>query len=148
MIDLSSEGVTQTGVFPARFESLADIARFVVRAAQAAGLSSTAVCAVEMAVDEACSNIIEHAYGGEGRGDIECICHIHKDGLTVTLRDYGCPFDPDSVPEPDIHADLKDRQVGGLGLYLIRQLMDEVHFEFTPGAGNVLTMVKRKEVTP
>jgi serine/threonine-protein kinase RsbW len=98
-----------------------------------------------MAVDEACTNIIEHAYGGEGRGDIECTCQIDSDGLTVRLCDHGRPFDPSSVPEPDINAGLEERREGGLGLFLIRKLMDEVHFEFTPESGNVLTMVKWKE---
>ena len=64
----------------------------------------------------------------------------------MILRDYGRPFDPASVPEPDLHASLEDRRGSGLGLYFMRQLMDKVHFEFTPDSGNVLTMVKRKEV--
>jgi serine/threonine-protein kinase RsbW len=126
---------------------LAKIGEFVTRAAGAAGLSADAVYAVEMAVDEACTNIIEHAYGGEGRGEIECTCRVNTDKLTVTLRDRGCPFDPSSVPEPDVNAALQDRREGGLGLYLIRRLMDEVHFEFTSDSGNVLTMVKHKGMT-
>ena len=136
---------SQTLTFPGRFDSLAAISEFVVRAAEATGLDAHAIYAVQMAVDEACSNIIEHAYGGEGHGTIECTCRIKDDELTVTLRDHGRPFDPTSVPEPDLHASLEERSGGGLGLYFMRQLMDEVHFEFTPDPGNVLTMVKRKE---
>ena len=134
----------KTATFPARFDSLAAIGEFVTRAAKAAGLDARAVYAVQLAVDEACTNIIEHAYGGEGRGDIECTCITSNNGLTVILRDYGCPFDPTSVPEPDLCASLEDRKVRGLGLYCIRQLMDKVRFEFTLDSGNVLTMVKRK----
>lgn len=145
MDNLSSRSFTQTITFPGRFDSLARISQFVTHVAGAAGLGPTAVFAVEMAVDEACTNIIEHAYGGEGRGDIECTCQIDGDGLTVRLRDHGRPFDPSSVPEPDIYAGLEERREGGLGLFLIRKLMNEVHFEFTPESGNVLTMVKRKE---
>ncbi|HEC36082.1 MAG TPA: ATP-binding protein [Anaerolineae bacterium] len=137
--------ITQTRVFPGRFDSLAAISEFVARAAEAAGLDACAVYGVRMAVDEACSNIIEHAYGGEGRGDIECTCVIAGDGLTVTLRDHGRPFDPASVPEPDLYTCLENRKVGGLGVYFIRQLMDEVHFEFTSDSGNVLTMVRHRE---
>jgi serine/threonine-protein kinase RsbW len=135
---------SQTRAFPGRFDSLAAIGEFVSRAAEAAGLDARAVYSVQMAVDEACSNIIEHAYGGEGRGNIECTCRVDDDGLTVVLRDEGRFFDPTSVPTPDLHANLEDRTGGGLGLYFMRQLMDEVHFEFTPGSGNLLTMVKRK----
>jgi len=135
----------QTLTFPGRFDSLAAISEFVARAAEAAGLDARAVYQVELAVDEACSNIVEHAYGGEGHGDIELTCRINSDGLTVMLRDYGRPFDPTGVPPPDLHASLEDRDLGGLGLYFMRQLMDEVHFEFTPDSGNLLTMVKRKQ---
>jgi serine/threonine-protein kinase RsbW len=135
----------KTATFPARFDTLAAIGEFVTQAAEAAGLDARAVYAVQLAVDEACSNIIEHAYGGEGRGDIECTCMVNNSGLTVILRDYGRPFDPASMPEPDLCASLEDRQARGLGLYLIRQLMDKVRFEFTADSGNVLTMVKRKE---
>jgi serine/threonine-protein kinase RsbW len=131
--------------FPGRFDSLTAISEFVTRAAQAAGLDTRAVCAVQLAVDEACSNIIEHAYGGAGRGDIECTCRTNGDGLTVILRDHGRPFDPTSVPEPDLRARLEDRKGNGLGFYFMRQLMDKVHFESDLGSGNVLTMVKRRE---
>jgi serine/threonine-protein kinase RsbW len=147
MDDVSPSSSTQTRTFPGQFNSLAKISEFVTRAAGAVGLSEDAVYAVEMAVDEACTNIIAHAYGGEGRGDIECTCQINGDKLTVTLRDRGGPFDPSRVPEPDVDAALQDRREGGLGLYLIRRLMDEVHFEFTPDSGNILTMVKCKEST-
>ena len=134
----------QTLTFPGRFDSLAAISEFVSRAAEAAGLDARAVYALQMAVDEACTNIIEHAYGGEGRGDVECTCRINNDGLTVALRDYGRPFDPTSVPQPDLHASLEDRNGSGLGLYFMRHLMDEVRFECTPDSSNVLTMVKLK----
>jgi serine/threonine-protein kinase RsbW len=138
---------SQTRTFPGRFDSLAAISEFVTRAARAAGLDARAVDAVQLAVDEACSNIVEHAYGGEGRGDIECTCRVDSDGLTVVLRDHGRPFDPSSVPEPDLSPSLDDAACtgGGLGLYFVRQLMDQVHFEFTADSGNVLTLVKRKE---
>ena len=139
---------SQTATFPGRFDSLAAIGEFVSQAAEAAGLDDRAVYEVQMAVDEACSNIIEHAYGGEGHGPIECICRVEDEGLTVVLYDQGRRFDPSSVPAPDLSSRLEDRTGGGLGLYFMRQLMDEVRFEFTPDAGNRLTMVKRKGTAP
>jgi anti-sigma regulatory factor (Ser/Thr protein kinase) len=131
--------------FPGRYESLAKIAKFVTQAAVQAGLNETAIFAVQMSVDEACSNIIEHAYGGENIGDIDCTCKIDSQGLTVILHDWGAPFDPEKVPEPDLTSPLEKRKEGGLGLFFIRKLMDEVHFEFSAEKGNTLTMVKRKE---
>ena len=136
----------QKAVFPGRFDSLAAIGEFVTRAAEDAGLDARAAYQVQMAVDEACSNIITHAYSGEGHGVIECSYHIDDTSLTVTLRDYGQPFDPTRKPPPDLHTSLQERNEGGLGLYFIHTLMDEVRFEFTSGSGNVLTLVKFREV--
>lgn len=135
----------QTRIFPARYESLAAIDQFIVDAAERAGFDSCTVYQIQLAVDEACSNIIEHAYGGEDRGIIECTQRLHDEDLTIVLRDYGQPFDPETVPEPNIKADLEERGEGGLGLYFIFQIMDEVVFDFDSEAGNVLTLVKRKE---
>jgi len=131
--------------FPGQFSSLTAIGEFVVRAAQDAGLDERAVYGVQMAVDEACSNIIEYGYDGGGDGEIECVCRINEIGMTVILRDQGEAFDPDCVPEPDTHADLEDRDGGGLGVYFMRKLTDEMSFEHTTDSGNVLTLVKRKE---
>jgi len=128
-----------------RFDSLRLVSEFVTRAAQDAALDESEVYAVDMAVDEACANIIGHAYGGEGRGDIEITCRIGEDGLTVVLRDRGRPFDPTKVPHPDLEAPLEGREEGGLGMFLMRRLMDRVEYESRPGSGNVLTMVKRHQ---
>jgi serine/threonine-protein kinase RsbW len=98
-----------------------------------------------MAVDEACANIIGHAYGEEGLGDIEVSYRIDGNGLTLSLRDFGRPFDPTGVPQPDLDSPLEARSAGGLGLYLMRKLMDRVEFESSPDAGNVLTLVKLRE---
>lgn len=96
-----------------------------------------------MAVDEACSNIIEHAYGGEGNGDIRCTCLVGGDTITITLLDHGKSFDPSKVPHPNLSKNLEDRDAHGLGLYFIRKWMDEVSFK-SNGVENILTMVKRK----
>ena len=135
----------QTATFPGEFASLAAIENFVSPAAEAAGFDARAVYSVTMAVDEACTNIIEHAYQGEGGGPIECTYQIHPDRFTVILRDFGAPFDPTIVPPPDLEASLLDRDVGGLGVHFMRNLMDAIRFEFTPDSGNVLTMVKYRE---
>ena len=128
--------------FPARFDSLAAICDFVTQRAQVAGLGPRAVYAVQVAVDEACSNIIEHAYGGQERGTIECTCSTKHDRLIIQLHDHGRPFDLDTVPKPDLQADLHERHAGGLGVFFIQQLMDAVQFESIPGKGNTLTLTK------
>ncbi len=118
---------------------------FACQAALDAGMDNRECYAVKLAVDEACSNIIEHAYSGKEGEEIEITCDTADTGLTVIIRDHGRSFEPASIPIPDLNAELKDRKVGGLGFYLIKQLMDEVRFERMGEAGNVLTMVKRRE---
>lgn len=134
-----------TMVVPGRYENLVKIGEFVRQAAQAAGLDSFSVYQVETAVDEACTNIIEHAYGKEGIGDIECTCRTGPNEITIVLRDWGKPFNPAKIRPPNLKAPLKKRQAHGLGLHFINEWMDEVDFQFTGETGNVLTMIKRKE---
>lgn len=134
----------------AQFENLDLIRTFVGQQAEACGLAPRAIYAVQLAVDEAFTNIVEHAYGGECEENIKCTCQITEAGLVIILRDCGTPFNPYAVPTPDIEAQLKDRDVGGLGLYFIRKLMDQVEFFFTfdpeeDRRCNVLRMVKLKE---
>jgi anti-sigma regulatory factor (Ser/Thr protein kinase) len=140
-------GSAQYLTVPGRFEYLAQIAEFVTHAARDAGLSDDDVFHVEMAVDEACSNVIEHAYA-EISGDIELTCTISEQGrLDIIIHDHGQPFDPASVPEPNVSdgANLDAMQEGGLGLYFMRKLMDEVRFQIVPEHGNTLYMTKRRK---
>jgi serine/threonine-protein kinase RsbW len=65
------------------------------------------------------------------------------DEFVVTIRDRGKPFDPSSVPAPDLHADLGERRVGGLGIYFMRKMMDEVSYSLDAEGGNELTMRKK-----
>ncbi len=140
-------GQAQRLTVPGRFEHLAQIAEFVTRAARDAGLSDDDVFHVEMAVDEACSNVIEHAYADRS-GDIELTCLSSERGrLEIIIHDRGRPFDPDAVPQPKRGeaVNIDAMQEGGLGLYFMRKLMDDVRFEFTPGDGNRLYMTKRRK---
>lgn len=133
-----------TRIFAGRYESLAEIAEFIRKEAEEAGLSFQEVFEIETAVDEAVSNVIEHAYGGEGKGDITLHCSALADGIKIIVEDTGEPFDPTCVPIPDLKAQLKDRKNHGLGYFLMCKLMDEIFFDFD-STHNVLTMVKRKK---
>ncbi len=124
-----------------RLKNLATIADFVVEAAQAADLNEKATFEVQMAVDEACTNVIKHSYRGEENGKIALCCRRAEDNFVVTIRDYGQPFDPGAIPPPDTTCGLAERCNGGLGLYFMRRLMDEVCFHFDT-EGNELTMIK------
>lgn len=130
--------------FPAKFEFLDEIREFVGGIAEAGGFSPKDIYSIQLAADEAASNIIEHAYAGVPDGEVEIACGLRGDALVITMHDHGIPFDPSKVKEPNLTADLSERQIGGLGIYLMRKLMDEVVYEQGREAGNLLTLVKRK----
>ena len=97
-----------------------------------------------MACDEACTNIIEHAYGGEGVGDIDISWQIDGERFIIEMLDNGRPFSPKEVKTPTMPTtpvDLDQLKVGGLGLHFMRTLMDKVEFSFNE-EGNRLLMIK------
>jgi anti-sigma regulatory factor (Ser/Thr protein kinase) len=130
--------------FTAKFEYLDEIRDFVGDIARAGGFSDKDVYNIQLATDEAASNIIEHAYENQPDGILELSCGVQNDRITIILTDYGKSFDPSEIPLPDLKADLSDRKIGGLGIFLMRKLMDEVHYESRPVKSNILTMIKRK----
>lgn len=129
--------------FPASFDYLDEVREFVGAKARTAGFDDKEVYSIQLAADEATSNVIEHAYGGIKDGSFEITCEVDDDQLVITLLDHGKTFDPSEVEKPDITANLSERKIGGLGIYLMRKLMDEVRYEATP-SGNILTLTKRK----
>src|SRR5512140_1393283 len=115
--------------FPARFEYLDEIRSHVAEEARAAGFAEKGVYAVQLAADEAASNIIEHAYAGQADAWFDMSCEHSNDRLTITFTDRGQSFDFSKVKKPDVKADLSDRKIGGLGVFLMHKLMDEVHYK-------------------
>lgn len=123
-------------------QNLGAIARFVADAAQALGLDARTTYAVQAAVDEACTNIILYAYQGQPGQPVTVECHEESGTCVVVIRDQGRPFDPLSIPVPNVRAPLFQRQEGGLGIYLMCAFMDDVRFRFDAERGNELTLVK------
>jgi anti-sigma regulatory factor (Ser/Thr protein kinase) len=135
----------QTVRFAAKFEFLDEIREFVGEIARAGGFSDRDVYNIQLATDEAASNIIEHAYEGVGDGLLEISCGVDGSAITIVLVDHGESFDPSEVPVPDLKADLSERKIGGLGIFLMRKLMDEVRYQAEPRKNrNILTMIKRR----
>lgn len=126
----------------ADIHQLASIREFVAQAGRDLGMDESALYHLTLAVDEACSNTIRHGYDGQV-GKIVITVEPVEDGIQTVIRDWGVPFQPDAVPVPDIAAPLDQRPKGGLGLFIIRRVMDEVQFDFDLETGNTLTMVKR-----
>lgn len=130
------------------FEDLDEMRAFVGRAAQDAGFDDSETYHVQLAVDEACSNIIEHGCHGRCDQEIEITCSDSAESFRIMIRDHGQSFDPNISELPTPSASLEDRPVGGLGIYMMRRLMDELHYETLGEAGNVLTMVKYRKQAP
>ena len=122
--------------------SLAAIRRFVRAAAAAEGLDAARLDGLVQAVDESATNVIAHGYRG-GHGEIEVDAHREGRDLAVVMRDHAPPFDPTTVPAPDRAARLASRRAGGMGVFLARELCDDVRYRPIPGGGNELTLVLR-----
>ncbi len=126
------------------YKNLNTIAQFVTEWALKAKLDERAVYAVQMAVDEACTNIIAYGYGGEGKGEIQVACRILPDRLQITVTDFGKPFLPEAMLDPAFDTPPDTLAEGGLGLFLMRQLVDNLQFEFDDGQ-NKLIMEKQND---
>jgi len=152
----------QVLVVPGRYKEIKRICEFIAAGAADAGFDANTIFHLELCCDEASTNIIEHAYGEEGVGDIAISYAVDDDDFTIVLRDTGQAFDPGNVPPPpaiggggvDVgterdsgesrHDDLADQmRIGGLGLHFIRNLMDEVTYTADRRHGNQLVMVKK-----
>jgi anti-sigma regulatory factor (Ser/Thr protein kinase) len=125
-----------------RLESLAPLLAFVDRACADAGLAGEDAFAVRLAVEEVCTNIITHGYGGGAAEPVSLAASRRPDALVVTVEDRAPLFDPADAPEPDLAADWSARPIGGVGWHLVRELMDEVHHEPAGEGGNRVTLVK------
>lgn len=96
----------------------------------------------QLAVEEVVTNVIMHGYGEAG-GEIVVSCQPGSDAIVIRVEDKAGPFDPLSLPEPDINADIEDRKIGGLGIFLTRQVMDDIAYRYE-NKKNILTLTKKK----
>jgi serine/threonine-protein kinase RsbW len=127
----------------AELSNLGAVADFIAQAARASGLDERDTYHVQMAADEAVTNVIEHAYHGRPDGQIEIYCERRGDEFIVEIRDFGKPFDPSKVGTPRVKGPLSRRTIGGLGIFFMKNLMDSVEFSSGAERGNRLRMVKR-----
>ena len=131
-----------TAIFTARHDQLKAISHFVLDAIKDAPFDNRQRYAIDLAVDEACSNIIDHAYEGANTGEIRILLDLNDQGVRITFQDDGAPFDPDCVAEPDLTSPLETRCERGLGVFLIREVMDKAAYDFSLPGINQLILVK------
>ena len=127
---------------PADLQEIAVLSEWLEAAMEKEGFSEGDILDTQLAVEESVTNIILHGYAENG-GEITIVIQLDPDQITIELADQAPPFDPLSLPEPDLEADIDERKIGGLGIFLTRKLMNAVMYRFEDGK-NILTMVKKK----
>lgn len=125
-----------------RTENLSEIRDFVKRTAEASGMIQDNIDKIMLAVDEACTNIIKHAYKSFPDGEINITISYSGKKFTVKIKDFGNSFEATSIPEPDLQKYYHEKRVGGLGMYLMKTLMDEVKYISVPGKYNEVLLSK------
>ena len=137
--------MTQEVTIPGRYDRVIDACKFIVAGAEQVGFGPDELFRIELACDEACTNVIQHAYGGEDVGTIRVAWDFTEGAFIITIYDEGRYFDADDVPEPNIPSspdDIDELKIGGLGLHFMRSLMDDVQFHNDTADSNRLVMVK------
>ena len=137
-------GVRMTSkTFPAKTDALSEILGFVEETLESCECSMKNQTAICVAIEEVFVNVASYAYG-EGSGDVTLDIGFDEASRDVTFRliDQGIPFDPLQKPDPDITLSIEERQVGGLGIFIVKKTMDTVRYAYEDGK-NILTMIKK-----
>ncbi|MDO4983273.1 MAG: ATP-binding protein [Eubacteriales bacterium] len=132
---------TVARVFPAKLEQLDDVLAFAEERMDECGFSMKTVMQVSLALEEAFVNVASYAYP-DSEGEAELSAVSDDEELTFILSDSGLPFDPTDKEDPDITLPAEERGVGGLGILMVKKIMDEVGYRYENGR-NVLTMKKK-----
>ena len=135
---------TATLLVPTHPSYLSLIGTMVKWFGRPAGLSEEQTGELEVAVDEACTNVIRYAFPRGAKGEIKIVCSPVADGLLVRILDQGKPFDPQQGSKIAVAKRSQDPASGGIGLILIRQLVDKVQYQWDGREGNQLTLIKHK----
>ena len=142
MSDSNRPTNTVTTTVANRVDEVGRVAQLVREFGVAHGLQTETVHDLCVAFDEVLSNIVKYAYKDEMRHEISVRLELAGPNLVAEVVDDGGPFDPLTAPTPPLHGGTDERPIGGLGIYFVRKLMDEVSYARHEGR-NVLTMIKR-----
>lgn len=124
-----SDKIEDSRVFKSTTNALADVREFVNECAMRFGFGDKEVSEITLAVDEACTNVIKHAYKGNPDTEFEVRILASGTEFQVVVRDWGASFKPEEVPLPNIKDKVKKHKAGGLGIFLMRKLMDTVEYQ-------------------
>ena len=127
---------------PSITDNLELIRMIVSTVAEKVGFNPDDVSKIELAVDEACANVIKHAYNKDRLQPIDLVIEIDYKKMSIVVTDHGKGFDFTKMPKTDVKEYLAEMRVGGLGIYLMKALMDEVEFNSQPGMKTQVKMIK------
>ena len=126
---------------PATLEHLDDVMGTVQIMLEDKDVNPSDQMKLELCVEELYTNIANYAYESEGVANIKCVLSDNPTEILIRFVDSGIPFNPLQREDPDINADVDARPIGGLGIFLTKQFMDEVKYEYSEGK-NILTIKK------
>ncbi len=124
-----SEKIEDKRVFKSTTDALADVREFVNELALRFGFGDKEVSEITLAVDEACTNVIKHAYKGRPDAEFEVKILATGTAFQIVVRDWGASFRPEEVPLPNIRDKYRKHKAGGLGIFLMKKLMDTVEYQ-------------------
>ena len=127
---------------PNDVQSVPELAEFVDIVCEAAGFDMETCMKMNLAIEEAVVNVMNYAYPEGAKGAVSVDATISDEGLIFAISDNGKPFDPTSKEEVDTTLSAEERGIGGLGIHLIRQIMDSINYEYIDGR-NVLKLIKK-----
>jgi anti-sigma regulatory factor (Ser/Thr protein kinase) len=128
-------------ILTAEMENLFPLLEYTRDRLRERGLGEDALARLELAIEEILVNIIHYAYP-ESTGDIELRFNGDENGTIIEIKDRGVPFNPLDLPEPDLHASIEERPIGGLGIYFARKIADEMEYRHEDGC-NILRLTIR-----
>lgn len=147
MASLTTRQLRAQATFSNNLSHLYHMHQFVRRAAIDAGFTNVPLGDIELAVVEACANVVKHAYRDTppDQGRIDISVTAQGDRLEICLTDWGAPFEPPCgrVPRPDVEKMVAEGQRGGMGIFFMQSLMDEVTWDIRPGEQNQVRLTKR-----
>lgn len=124
-----SEKIEDKKVFKSTTNALAEVREFVYEYAVSFGFGDKEVSEITLAVDEACTNVIKHAYKGKSDAEFEVKVLANGTEFQIVVRDWGASFRPEEVPVPNVKDRFKKHKAGGLGIFLMKKLMDTVEYQ-------------------
>ena len=127
---------------PNDVEEVPQLAAFVDEVCEAVGFDMSLTMSLNLAIEEAVVNVMEYAYPEGTKGDVHIEAAANDECLEFVISDSGAPFDPTAKEDADITLSAEERPIGGLGIHLVRQIMDSINYERTDGQ-NVLTLLKK-----